>query len=389
MGKSLKGKELGTGFRQRSDGRYEARAVINGKSICLYNKSFSKLKKEFKEKKAAVQFSESFDDETKLKDWFRKWFEVYKIPTLKETTIEPARSAFKNAINQYIGNVEIAKIKNMDVQECVNKASSDGYCYFTVQTGVSLLKSCLESAVSNGMIPFNPCSNIILPKRKPTKEKVFLTVEEEKEFLAYTKKRQPWYYEMLYVMFNTGLRIGEVGSLQWENIDFEREEIKVESTLLCQAMNGKKKKAILPPKTASSIRTIPMLRDVKKMLISQKKKTESRKEEVGKKWKPDGIVKDPVFTTSYGGIIKPNSTRVVINSITDAINKNRLKNKQDEFKPMYPHAIRHTFCSRCYEKNIDVKVVQQIMGHSKFSTTMDVYTHLSSKTYVDEIKSKF
>lgn len=56
-----------------------------------------------------------------------------------------------------------------------------------------------------------------------------------------------------------------------------------------------------------------------------------------------------------------------------------------EFKDLYPHAIRHTFCSRCFEKGMDAKVVQMLMGHQHYSTTIDIYTHVTETKFEEEI----
>ena len=81
-----------------------------------------------------------------------------------------------------------------------------------------------------------------------------------------------------------------------------------------------------------------------------------------------------------------------INKIVDEINRRELYAAKQEgripaiFQRCYPHAIRHTFCSRCYEKGIDVKVTQKWMGHSSITITLDYYTHLSLLKYDDSVE---
>lgn len=57
-----------------------------------------------------------------------------------------------------------------------------------------------------------------------------------------------------------------------------------------------------------------------------------------------------------------------------------------EFEKVHPHALRHTFCSRCFEKGITPKVVQQLMGHAHYSTTIDIYTHVSEEMMGNELE---
>lgn len=58
---------------------------------------------------------------------------------------------------------------------------------------------------------------------------------------------------------------------------------------------------------------------------------------------------------------------------------------EELIKDLYPHAIRHTFCSRCFEKGMDAKVVQMLMGHQHYSTTIDIYTHVTETKFEEEI----
>nr|MCR5295753.1 tyrosine-type recombinase/integrase [Lachnospiraceae bacterium] len=80
-----------------------------------------------------------------------------------------------------------------------------------------------------------------------------------------------------------------------------------------------------------------------------------------------------------------------INKIVKEINEREIVTAKKEnripanFEKMYPHAIRHTFCSRCYQKGIDVKTTQKLMGHSSISITLDYYTHLGGMQYSDAV----
>ena len=77
-----------------------------------------------------------------------------------------------------------------------------------------------------------------------------------------------------------------------------------------------------------------------------------------------------------------NRTLGVFQEAIEAVKENR---EPIEFKDLYPHAIRHTFCSRCFEKGMDAKVVQMLMGHQHYSTTIDIYTHVTETKFEEEI----
>ena len=88
MGKNLKGKELGKGFYQRKDGRYEAKVMIKGRKIDLYDWDLKNLKRRMAEEKEKYECSYYVQRKgLTLNDWFEEWFEIYKRPVIKETTV--------------------------------------------------------------------------------------------------------------------------------------------------------------------------------------------------------------------------------------------------------------------------------------------------------------
>ena len=88
MGKDLKGKDLGKGFDQRKDGRYEARCMVNGQKLCLYGTNLTQLRKDFEKAKISITCNQTGNYAAMLlKDWFEEWFVEYKIPRLKNKSI--------------------------------------------------------------------------------------------------------------------------------------------------------------------------------------------------------------------------------------------------------------------------------------------------------------
>ena len=98
MGKDLRGKELGKGISQRKDKRYEARAVINGQKIDLYDFNLEKLKKDFDREKEKVKSSQNdFSSIKTLEQWFNEWFTKAKGPNLKD---EQSRATYLRKIKK-------------------------------------------------------------------------------------------------------------------------------------------------------------------------------------------------------------------------------------------------------------------------------------------------
>lgn len=381
MPKDLKGRKLPKGIYQRKDGRYEARALINGIRIQLYNFNLKELKVEFeKRKEEAKQGVDKKLSNITLDEWFDEWFAKYKVPRIKETSIAPMKRKYRNNFGRLIGNMKVSEIRNMDIQDVVNTMHQEGKAASSIREALGRVRDCLESAKNNHIIPENPCFEITVSWENVHKERRFLSIEEQNKFLQQVENT--WYKEMFYIMFLTGMRIGEVGGLKWKDVDFKNECIHINRSLSCQYESGVKTVRLTTPKTHNSYRKIPFMGEAKEMFLSQKKKQDKIKKELGKRYRSDGELEDLVFVTSMGSPVYRYHAEKEVKKIVKAINEQeafdsvREQREPHYFEDMYPHAIRHTFCSRCFQLDMNPKVVQKLMGHQHYSTTIDIYTHV-------------
>ena len=395
MGKNLKGKELGKGIRQRKDGRYEARAVVEGINISIIKSSLKECLEEFKEaKKIASNNMDIKRINITLNEWFEEWFEQYKKPYIKETSIYPLRSKYYNIFGNTLGDKKVTEINNIDIQSVINSMRDNGRAASSMRTALSTIRECLESAKNNRIIQVNPCFDIKVYWENKTTLRRFLSKEEQDLFLNKSKNNGDWYYEMFYIMLHTGMRIGEVGGLKWEDVDFKNKCIHINRSLSCQYEKGKKIMRLTTPKTHNSYREIPFMGEVENMFNAQYKKQQIYKENLGDRWREEVGFENFVFTSSMGSPVTRYIAEKQINKIVKEINEEEMFNAVKEnrvptlFEKVYPHALRHTFCSRCFECNMNPKVVQKIMGHQHYSTTIDIYTHVTNEKIEDEI-SKF
>lgn len=394
MGKDLNGNELGPGFSQREDGMYYGRAMVNGVRVAAYSKKLSKCKETLKKKKndliakATLGIDLKRNKELFLDDWFEEWFTAYKVPCIKESSIPSLKTKYRMSFGKALGDKKVKDILNVDVQTAMITLYQNGTSVSALKEGLNLLRECLEVAKANNIILGNPSIGIKVPWATKTRARRFLSVDEQKTFLKFTE--DSWYKELFYVMFGTGMRIGEVGGLKWSDINWD-EGININRALLAQYDDGVKKLKLTAPKTINSYREIPFLPSVKEALLSQKTKQEARIKEIGKKrWRQDGELTDFVFTTSFGSPVTRYIAEREINKVVKAINDAEWEAARQEnrepvvFEKVFPHAIRHTFCTRLFEKKLDPKVVQMIMGHSLLSTTMDIYTHVTKEKQKEE-----
>lgn len=400
MGKDLKGKELGKGISQRKDKRYEARAVINGTKIDIYDFNLENLIKEFnKEKERIKSINNDFNNIDTLKEWYIQWFTKAKAPSLKT---EQSRRTYNRKINntyiRLLGDKKIKNLKQMDIQTATNelllKSDDDNersYSQRTVKEALGVLKECLDIAVINQIIPVNVCINISFEDEnlKPEERRV-LTYKEQKRFLE--EASSSYYYEAYCILLCTGMRIGEFSGLQWSDIDFNKKVININRSMKTEYLDGKKTEILTTPKTSNSYREIPFFGETEFLLKKWKAKQDIYKKKLGDRWRANPEFGNLVFTSTMGS---PVTRYVLAHDIRKLIREINMKEimiamkegrEPIEFKGLYPHAFRHTFATRCFEKGMEPITVQKIMGHANYVTTVS-YTHLLEEKMSKEVKS--
>ena len=376
MGKDLKGKEIGKGFHQRKDGRYEARAQINGKTIDICNKSLTALRKIFDEEKAKVLRDEyNIRPNETLLSWYNEWFEKCKAPQLKnEMCAKKYDAKIKNTYLSILGEKKLEYLSQLDIQQATNELIAKGYVQRTLEEALSAIKQCINAAIANKIMQHNVCLGVRVKDAKPIAERRVLEHWEQDLFISQIEGT--FYYEPYMILMLTGMRIGEFSALRWSDIDL----IKYEE--------------ITSPKTISGFRTIPFFSNVEQLFKDWRDKQSICKSKMGKRWRAKEEFGDLVFTTKYGSPL----TRYALAHTTQIIIKNMRAiegyNAQNEGREprfidnIYPHAFRHTFATRCFEKKMEPYFVQKIMGHANYSTTLS-YTHiLENKSNMEKMKGE-
>ena len=219
------------------------------------------------------------------------------------------------------------------------------------------------------------------------KKRKALTAQQHEIFINYlnsseTAKR---WKPIFTVMINTGLRVGEVTGLTWDDIDFDNNTISVNRTLVYyKHEDGKTRFSINTPKTKSGYRTIPMMSVVRDAFLEEKELQKVLDT-------PQGIIIDGytgfVFLNRFGGVQNQSMLNKASRRITNLCNEELLSNaKEDEEVVLLPriscHNLRHSFATRQVEAGINLNVIQETLGHSDIATTMNIYADAS-----EELKS--
>lgn len=382
MGKSLDGKKLPKGISQRSDGRYHARATVNGQKVELYGRSLSQLKKDFEIAKAEVLKGEAtVDKNMKLEEFIETWFRDYKSQRLKS---EISRNSYyrrlKNTYVSILGQKNVCDILHLDVQNATNTLIEKGYTHRTVREALGALREAMNIAVVNRLILQNPIVNINIRKENEAMQERRVLENWEMPLFIEEAKRD-WFYEMFMIMLSSGLRVGEASALCWEDINFRDKTINVNKSMSFGYVNGKKLEIVSSPKSQASYRSIPFFGETEELLKSQKRKQDALKEKLGDRWRARPELGNLVFCTSLGSA----ASRYAISHSLEKIQRNmqlkenisaEVEGREPRMvRHLHPHCLRHSFCTRCWEKQMNPSVIQALMGHSDFQVTTS-YLHV-------------
>lgn len=304
--------------------------------------------------------------------WTQKWLKDYKRNSIKPTTYSSYECIVLKHIVPGLGIYKLKSLRNDMVQHFVNELTDNGMrTSYIIQT-VAVLKSALEQAVDDGLISKNPAKKIEIPLKQEIKRRV-LTVDEQEKLIEAAKGYR--YGNMIFLMLGTGLRIGEAMALTWDDIDFENYLLSVNRTYveITEYIDGKAvhKQGFQSPKTRTSKRTIPLLPALVDMLLTHKESQEQEKKEFKAVYQDSGLT----FCGRDGKQVKRTTIDKTLRRIC----------KKAEIEHVNPHALRHTFATRGLENGVDLKIMQEFLGHASIKMTADIYTHVSSEVKRDSI----
>lgn len=279
------------------------------------------------------------------------------------------------------GDMLIKDVKYSNALRFLQKMQIEGKKYGTVNNIRGMLKPAFQMAVMDELIPKNPFDfsmKDVMNKEELKREA--LSQEDEQKFLDFIKNDKYYrrYYDFIYILFKTGLRISEFCGLTKSDIDFEKHELTVDHQLQ-RAVSGEY--FITPTKTKAGNCILPMSPDVECCFRKILKNRESIPIEP--------IVKDNEGKSYVGflGLTKVGTPLCYI--YWEAYFRNICAKYNKIYKDMplrvTPHICRHTYCSRMVASGISPKSLQYLMGHSDIGTTMNVYTTFRLEDVKEEL----
>lgn len=355
-------------IRQRKDGRWEGRFTAGfsndtGKPI---SKSVMGISYEDVSEKLKKAISESnrergiYPERMTVADWMTVWFETYSKPAVRESTADSYNSQMRNHIFPNIGEISLKNLTSLDIQKMYNEIKVSGRVKRsenTTELGLSghtvrnihaLLKQCLEQAVRERRIPYNPIDACKLPPKEQAEMKV-IPPEKIGEYLKVAETRGV--LAMLFLALSSGLRRGELLALLWSDLNVNNSTISVTKQVASRRGNL----VVSTPKTPNSIRTIVIPKQAVDLLIAEHSNH------------PDNPYMFPSPKT--GKMYYPDSV--------GRLHKRILRDAGLETVRF--HDLRHTFATLAIQNGVDIKTLSSMLGHYSAGFTLDTYAHVTSK----------
>jgi integrase len=290
----------------------------------------------------------------KLGDYLELWLNTVRENRRPKTFIQ-YNSNIKRYILPIFGNTRLRDLQPIRIEKYLTNKQTEGVGDRTVQILYSILHAALASAVRKGMIGRNPMDAVDKPKVRNPKKIIVLETEEVQQLLIAAEGTP--IAALIHLTIATGLREGEVLGLWWSDIDWQKSRLKVQRQV--QRVPGQGL-VFSSPKTDAGTRVIALGQATLDKLAEHQKQQEAQKVLAGEQWKEMGMV----FTSSVGTPIDP---RRLLSDFKALLSDAGLP-------PMRFHDLRHTSITLLLnEVGVPIKEVQRRAGHTRPSTTMDIY----------------
>lgn len=373
----------------RADGKYQFKYHINGKPHFVYSWRLEPTDKLPVGKKPCLSLRElekqiGYDLDSQM-DPVGKNITVVELVErylrtktgVRDSTRAGYRTVQRILDKEPFGGKKISQVKVSDAKLFLIKLQSDGRGYSSVHSIRGVLRPAFQMAVDDDVLHKNPFGfelATVIVNDSVTREAI--TKDQMRKFLKFIHDDNVYckYYEVVYILFHTGMRISEFCGLTLKDIDLENRIINIDHQLL---RTSEMKYVIEATKTNAGTRKLPMTEDVFRCF--------------------QAIIEDrekPRFEKMVGGhtgfLFTDKDGMPLVAMHWEHRFNNMVKRYNDIFRVQMPnvtpHVCRHTYCSNMAKSGMNPKTLQYLMGHSDIGVTLNTYTHLGLEDAAEELK---
>lgn len=402
--KDNKGRVLKTGEYQRSNGTYEYKwSDKRGKRHSVYANTLPELRDiENEILRNTLDGIRTGSKDMTINDLYNLWKRVKR--GLRDNTFQNYCYMYSLFVEPDFGLSRIQDLKRTDIRAFYNYLSDERHLKpNTVDNVHTVLHQVLELGVEDDYLRYNPSDNALKELKRArntdTEKRRALTVAEQGLFEDFLSKPGPYQHwaPIFTVMLWTGMRVGETTGLRWCDIDLDSGIIDVNHTLIYydkrdDVENQGCRFAINDTKTFAGARQIPMLPVVKEAFLKEK----AFQDELGIKCNVsvDGYT-DFIFVNRFGktqhqGTLNKALKRIIRDcnySVLDSCKTNKTNDEPVLLPKFSNHSLRHSFTTRMCEAGVNIKAMQDILGHADAETTMNIYADATKDLKIKEMLS--
>ena len=364
--KDNKGRVLQKGESQRKDLTYMYRYNdLDGNRKCIYGKTLNELRNKEKEISNSLNLG-IYSNEYTLNQLFERYLE--QNPKIKDRTRHKYKTEYDRWVSKkWIGKKKISSIVKSDIAKFYKELSESGLSNGTIKCIHKYISGSLNMAYEDDLIRRNYAYSCIEPYME-TEKKDGLTKKQTDDFLTTAEEMHGGknYLLAFKLMFLTGMRVGEVTGLTWDDVNLKERYIDVNHQFVLGDEKSRTAYHIGETKTEAGTRKVPMSDDLYELLKDLKSKTYF------------DAYKFKAEVDGYSGFII--HTRTGLPVLTARLNEYAKKvvaeynsTHNDKLPNVTCHVCRHTFCSRLAEMKISPHALQKIVGHGSYNTTARVY----------------
>lgn len=373
----------------RADGKYQFKYHVNGKPHFVYSWRLEPTDKLPSGKKPCLSLRElekqiGYDLDTQM-DPVGKNITVLELVErylrtktgVRDSTRAGYRTVQRTLEKEPFGGKKISQVKVSDAKLFLIKLQSDGKGYSSIHSIRGVLRPAFQMAVDDDVLHKNPFGfelATVIVNDSVTREAI--SRDQMRKFLKFIHDDNVYckYYEVVYILFHTGMRISEFCGLTLKDIDLENRIINIDHQLL---RTSEMKYVIEATKTNAGTRKLPMTEDVFRCfqaIIEDREKLRFEKMVDGH----TGFL----FTDKDGMPLVAMHWEHRFNHMVKRYNDIY----RVQIPNITPHVCRHTYCSNMAKSGMNPKTLQYLMGHSDIGVTLNTYTHLGLEDAADELK---
>ena len=341
----------GENIRKRKDGRWEARYLQDHDGIKKYHSIYAKTYNEAKEKlylqKAILQEKEKkiaiYDTTLTIDELSKHWLQEVK-DTKKYSTYQKYNDIYEHYIKRPLGCVTVCQLTSDMVVRILPRRLSTS----THRSIYCVLNQMLQYGSIYYNFPYLKLQLTVLSQKTEPIE--VMSLPDQKKLLDFLHENMDTYKLGIVICLFTGLRLGEICALRWEDIDFENKYLTVTRTAQRVRVSDDKKKTMLvegAPKTACSKREIPLTDYLIRLMLPFRKSTSK------------------IYVVNGNSPMDPRRYQYRFQRYV----------READIANTHFHVLRHTFATNCISNGADVKSVSEILGHSDVSITLNKYVH--------------